>query len=650
MKRPDIEYGRRNCTCMRPVTPLSLIITLILSSFLTPYGSAQDDDKERKEKTSGNTVPAKAAPAPERTRDSAINDPLIRVLVSKGILNNSEAMSVDSGGTSDEKRERLAELLLDKGIITSAEFESLKPEPAVAAQEPRQVPGAALQAPAPAPAGTPAPARTQKPVIAMVAPIRALQTDPVRRDGLIPDLRLGSGGKLKLYGFIRASIMHSTSSPLGNDFPLPGFLSDTGPDASPEFHIKARALRLGANFEWPDISPRTAITGKIEFDFEGSFPRSNNRNIAAIRASQPSLRLAWGRIDHALSENTSAFALFGADWTPFGSSTLPNILEITGLGIGYGTLYERSPQARFGVNLRVPGNKSGLSFQPEFALVLPAFGNLPTEVADHEGFGERQGVDSGRPEMQGRFVTQWQLDKAPGVVPAQLIASWVWARRRVIVPRGNVPAAFLPAFPNGAELESDRWGYSLEAQLPTRIATLLVKYYRGADLRFFFANQLFSNFTDSFGLTDTATGLSIDRSSTVTFGMLDGVPQVAPQLPVRGQGGFVNLGIPLSRIFNANPEGRNAGWTAYLHYGIDQAFARDVRRLGIGNRAKSDMLAGTIYYKFNNWLTFGYEQSYYRTRAANSTSAAFGGLPLFRGIPSRQTHNIRSEFATIFSF
>jgi hypothetical protein len=482
----------------------------------------------------------------------------------------------------------------------------------------------------------------------VVAPIRALQNNPVRRDGLIPDLRLGSGGKLKFYGFIRASIMHSTSSPLGNDFPLPGFLSDTGPDASPEFHIKARALRLGANFEWPDISPRTAITGKIEFDFEGSFPRSNNRNIAAIRASQPSLRLAWGRIDHALSENTSAFALFGADWTPFGSSTLPNILEITGLGIGYGTLYERSPQARFGVNLRVPGNKSGLSFQPEFAFVLPAFGNLPTEVADHEGFGERQGVDSGRPEMQGRFVTQWQLDKAPGVVPAQLIASWVWAKRKVIVPRDNVPAAFLSAFPNGAELDSDRWGYSLEAQLPTRMATLLVKYYRGADLRFYFANQLFSNFTDSFGLTNTATGLSIDRSSTVTFGLLDGVPQVAPQLPVRGQGGFVNLGIPLSRIFNANPEGRNAGWTAYLHYGIDQAFARDVRRFG--NRAKSDMLAGTIYYKFNNWLMFGYEQSYYRTRAVNSTSEAMGGLPIFRGIPSRQTHNIRSEFATIFSF
>jgi hypothetical protein len=642
---------------MRPVTPLSLIITLVLSSFLTPLAagqnaSVQNGDKEHKEKSNGNTVPAKVMPAPERTRDSAISDPLVRVLVSKGILNDSEAVSVDGGGTTDEKRERLAELLLDKGIITSGEFEALKSEMRVAVQEPRQTPGAALQAPAPAPApvGTPAPANTQKPVIAVVAPIRALQNDPVKRDGLIPDLRLGSGGKLKFYGFIRASIMHNSSSPYGNDFPLPGFLSDTGPDASPEFHIKARALRLGANFEWPDISPRTAITGKIEFDFEGSFPRSNNRNIATIRSSQPSLRLAWGRIDHALSENTSAFALFGADWTPFGSSTLPNILEITGLGIGYGTLYERAPQARFGVNLKVPGNKSGLSFTPEFALVLPAYGNLPTDVGNQEGFGERQGPDSGRPELQGRFVTQWQLDKAPGVVPAQLIASWVWGKRKVIVLRDDVPVAYRPSFPNGAEQESDRWGYSLEAQLPTRIATLLVKYYRGGDLRFYFANQLFSNFTDSFGLTERAMGPSVDRSTNMMFGLLDGVPEIAPQRPVRGQGGFVNLGIPLSRIFNADPNGRNAGWTVYLHYGIDQAFARDVRRSGIGNRAKSDMLAGTIYYKFNNWLTFGYEQSYYRTRAANSTSAAFGGLPLFRGIPSRATHNIRSEFATIFSF
>ncbi len=639
---------------MQPVKPLSLLIALVLSSFLATFASGQYSENERKEKPGGNNVPTKAADGPEATPDAAIVDPLVRVLVSKGILNNAEAISLGGSGTPIERRERLAELLLNKGVITRGEFEALRPEAPVIVQAP-QTPGTALNPSAPAPApttvsapATPAPAATQAPVIAVAAPIRVLQSDPIKRDGLIPDLKLGSGGKLKLYGFIRASIMHNTSSPMGNDFPLPGFLGDTGPDASPEFHIKARALRLGANFEWPDLSPRMALTGRVEFDFEGSFPRSNNRNIATIRSSQPSIRLAYGRIDRLLSESTSAFALFGQDWTPFGSSTLPNILEITGLGLGYGTLYERAPQARFGVNYRVPGNQSGLSFQPEFALVMPAFGNLPRDVGDQEGFGERQGADSGRPEMQGRFVTQWQLDKARGVVPAQIIASWVWSKRKLIIPRANVPAAYLADFPHGATQESDRWGYSLEAQLPTRAMTLLLKYYRGADLRFYFANQFFSNFTDTFGLESVAMGPSIDGSSMMAFGLLDGVPTIAPQLPVRGQGGFVNLGIPLSRIFNANPEGRNAGWTFYLHYGIDQAFARDVRRFG--NRAKGDMLAGTIYYKFNNWLTFGYEQSYYRTRAANSTSAAFGGLPLFRGIPSRSTHNIRSEFATIFSF
>jgi hypothetical protein len=48
----------------------------------------------------------------------------------------------------------------------------------------------------------------------------------------------------------------------------------------------------------------------------------------------------------------------------------------------------------------------------------------------------------------------------------------------------------------------------------------------------------------------------------------------------------------------------------------------------------------------NTFVTFAYEQGYYRTRAANRV----GALPLFRGIPSYATHNVRSEFATIFSF
>jgi hypothetical protein len=117
---------------------------------------------------------------------------------------------------------------------------------------------------------------------------------------------------------------------------------------------------------------------------------------------------------------------------------------------------------------------------------------------------------------------------------------------------------------------------------------------------------------------------------------------------VRGQGGFVNFGFPLSRIFGADPRGRHAGWTAYLHYGFDQATARDARRFG--GRAKSDVFMGSVHYRVNAFVTFALEESLFRTRAANNSRSDSGGLPLFRGIPSRETHDLRSEFATIFTF
>ncbi len=441
--------------------------------------------------------------------------------------------------------------------------------------------------------------------------------------------------------------MHDTSSPNGNDFPLPLFLGDTGPDTSPEFHIKARAFRIGANFEWLDPSPRLSLTGRLEFDFEGDFTRSNNRNISSIRSSQPSLRLAWMRLDRTFNERTTGFLLAGQDWTPFGSSTLPNLIETTGLGIGYGSLYERAPQIRTGFNFNAR-TKRNLRFQPEFAIVLPAFGNLPPDTGNQLGFGERQGVDSQRPEVQGRFVTQFQLDRAPGVVPAQLIASFMQGARKAIVTRAAVPAAFQAAFPQGVEVESSRYGYTLEAQLPTRYVTVIAKYYSGEDLRFYFAGQLFSTFNDTTGLTGVATAPSIDGSSTVAFGLLNGTPVVADQRPVRSQGGFINLGFPLSRIFDADPKGRYAGFTAYLHYGYDEARASDVRRFSPnGNRQRSDLFSANLQYKLNAFVTFAYEQSLYRTRAIAGPT---GTLPLLRGIPSREAHNVRSEFATIFTF
>jgi len=608
--------------------------------------AAADDLKKATADAAPSATPEPAAAAAE------IADPLVRVLVSKGLISAEEARAVAGGRNAAEQRDRLASLLRDKGLITSSEFEAVRSAPAgvltpaageskesAAAQNTQsqqpQSPGAQ-----PKPAAAPA-------VIAAVAPLRVLQVDPPKREGLIPDIKLGSGARIKPYGFFKASLVHDSSSPGGNDFPLPLFLGDTGPNSSPEFHIKARAFRLGLNFEWLDPAPKTVITGRLEFDFEGDFTRANNRNISSIRSSQPSIRLAWARIDRALTERTTGFVLFGQDWSPFVSSTVPNTIETTGFHLGYGNPYERVPQFRFGLNYNAGGSRA-LKFQPEFAIVIPAAGNLPANVGDQLGFGERQGADSERPNLQGRFVTQFQLDRAPGVVPAQLIFSFMQGRRAAIVTAANVPAAFRAAFPSGVEVDSGQYGYSAEWQLPTRFVTLIGKYYNGSDLRFYFGGQLLSTFNDTAGLTATATAASIDGSSTVVFGLLNGSPVVAPQRPVRGQGGFINFGFPLSRIFDADPKGRHAGWTAYLHYGYDQATARDARRFG--GRAKSDVFMGSIHYRVNAFVTFALEESLFRTRAANNSPFDQGGLPLFRGIPSRETHNLRSEFATIFTF
>jgi hypothetical protein len=492
--------------------------------------------------------------------------------------------------------------------------------------------------------------------------------DPPKRDGLIPDVKLGSGARIKFYGLLKATAVYDTSSPYGNDFPLPGFLNvvnsqpspanlfDTGPGTLSEFHIKARATRLGTNFEWPDITENWTLTGKFEYDWEGNFSRANNRNVSSVRSNMASLRVAYARMDYKPSAENDLYFLAGQDWTLFGSSTLPNLFETTGLGIAFGTLYTRAPQFRVGWIHQLGGDRKW-SINPDFAIVLPAFGDLPGNLADQLGYGERQGADSGRPEVQGRLALQWQLDKAPGVAPAQVIVSGTQAERKVVVTKANVPAQFAAVFPNGTQVTSSRWGYTAELQLPTRWFTLVTKYYSGADLRWYFAGSLFSTYNDLQGFTSTATGVSVDGTN-VLFG-LNGVTPVGtvPQRPVRVQGGFINLGLPLGRLFHADPAGRNAGWQMYLHYGIDDAKASDVRKstgtvllpFGATNqRGKNDLAAFTLNWKMNQFVTFGLEESYYRTREVGGPNAA--ACCTFAGKPARSWHDLRTEFGPIFTF
>jgi hypothetical protein len=689
------------------------------------------------------TMLAGAQPDPAAPAQQA-NDPLVRLLAAKGLLTGEEAQAL-AAVPAAQQRDQLTALLLKKGIISPNELQVVSTfnersvdfsSSATAAFRPAVLVTTSAQAQAVAPKAPPAPA-----VIGAVAPIRVLAFDSPKRDGLIPAFKLGAV-KVAPYGFVKMSLVHDSSSPLGNDFLLPGFIGDTGPNGAPEFRMKARGTRLGSNFEWMDASSKVTITGKIEFDFEGNYTTVANRGISSLRSSQASIRLANGRIDYAASPNDNVYAVFGQDWTLFGSSTLPNTLETTGLGIGYGSLYERAQQIRGGWMHNFGGSRN-FKWLTDIAIVNPSSGNQPypfpassqfqipgtipvsalapvnwflvcplatptctAATAIGTGFipqtannglgvgtqlaiGERQGPDSDRPEVEGRIAFQFQLDKAKGVAPAQLIVSGVQGRRESVVLAANIPTlagtsqaggvlpagvtatmyssvfgSIAPAGSRGVRTGSNRWGINGQVQLPTRWFTLLGSYYRGADLRWFFAGQILSFYNDTTGLGNLVTVPNVDGSSAVVLGTTGTAatgftPVVAPQRPVRTSGGFLELGLPLSRLANANPSGRNAGWSMNLHYGLDDVNNRDLRKTTANSiRDRSDWAFANLLYKFNNWVTFGYEQSYYRTRALRTAAcpdgsvvnaACYGGT-LFRGLPARSWHDLRSEFSTIFTF
>jgi hypothetical protein len=186
-----------------------------------------------------------------------------------------------------------------------------------------------------------------------------------------------------------------------------------------------------------------------------------------------------------------------------------------------------------------------------------------------------------------------------------------------------------------------------EWQLPTRFATLIGKVYSGAELRYYFADQLYSYFNDTAGLTNLATIASEDGSSNIVLGTTSSGQQVvAPERPVRTMGGFAQLGLPLSRIFDARPGSRSAGWTLYAMYGVDQSKTRDLDRLGAsGNRRYSTMAVGSLNYNMNRWVSFSLEESLYTTHA-NPEEAK----PLFKGVPTREWNDVRMEFGPIFNF
>jgi len=657
------------------------------------------------------------SPSPSPSLTSTANDSnvtaLLGVLVMKGVLAPTEANAIRSASPTAQFQ-ALVEALSRKGLLNAADLATAA-SPAAQPSTHAAVPEAAIStslasmetqpAQAAAPPKPPAPA-----VIPAVVPVRVFPIDPPKTGGL-NGIKVGPL-TIAPYGFIKATVVHDSSDPDGDDFPFPGIwlnagaasTFNTGPTADPEVHVKARSTRFGLNFEWPDISPKLTLTGKVESDFEGNFSEVDNRDVSSIRNSQPTIRLAYVRMDYHASDKTDIYFKGGQDWTLFGSGALMNILETTFNGAFWGNVYTRSPQLVGGF-VKTLSEENKVKLEGDFGIMMPSTGQIlklgSVGINGQLGQGEREGADADRPEWEGRAAVSFQLDKARGVAPAQISLAGFRARRTSIVPNSSYLASpsdyadcgdsYHPlacslesAYPTGFQASSKMWGGQIVAQLPTRWFTLVATAYKGGDLRFYFGGQINSFFTDVSGLTAvtapylTADGGPLAAAGGAVLGCTaalnddgtcpSGSAVIAPQKPVRSFGGFIQLGLPLSRWFNADPKGHNAGWQLSFLVGKDQVVNRDLNNpsgtfCGIpgncnavaavnnpNNAAPLPLLMGksavaTLNYKFNNWCGFSFEQSIYATRV-------YDKVPLYviAGNPSNEWQDHRTEFGPIFTF
>ena len=261
---------------------------LVLAIMAVPVMAANNDAKTAND-NAANTASAEASaaaspnpspspsPSPSltstTTNDSNVTA-LLGVLVTKGVLAPSEANAIRSASPTAQFQ-ALVEVLSRKGLLSAADLSAAAQPSGVAVPETAVSSSLATQSSQAAPP-TPAP----PPVIPAVAPVRVFPVDPPKTGGL-------SGVKvgpitLAPYGFIKATVVHDSSDPDGDDFPFPGiFLNagpnstlNTGPTQDPEVHIKARSTRFGLNLEWPDVSKNLTFTGKIEATSKATSPQS----------------------------------------------------------------------------------------------------------------------------------------------------------------------------------------------------------------------------------------------------------------------------------------------------------------------------------------------------------------------------------------
>ena len=208
---------------------------------------------------------------------SAAPDPLVQVLVQKGILNADEARSIY--GTAEEQHNRLAELLKDKGIISRAEYDQVRGSTAT-------VPTSAALAEV----------RSTVFNLNTNANPTAISLQEGEEQKEIRNLEhptaihfkgitITPGGFLEAAGIVRTRDENASVNSASGDFNIP--FSGTTNGQLTEFRFDARQSRLSLLAE--GHIGATKATGYYEVDFLGAAPTANENQSNSFNLRQRQL-------------------------------------------------------------------------------------------------------------------------------------------------------------------------------------------------------------------------------------------------------------------------------------------------------------------------------------------------------------------------
>lgn len=292
--------------------------------------------------------------------------PLVRLLQSKGIITEQEAVLLRENGSSANGDQQLARLLIGKGIITREEYDEVIAAAGASSRAGEPLVNAVMRVAKAAPV-EPEKAEREAPAASQA------QSQP---EGQVTTL---SKIPVKLYGSILFNTSYLDRGSNNADIPLFAQRAGTSADQNHQnLTMTVRQTRFGLRYE-SKIFENANLTGVFEFDMLGGKPAfANGISFDILR-----LRLAYGRIDW---KNDSLEV--GQDWSvfsPLNPTTLASY-AIPGFSTS-GNLWNRIPQLRYEHRTSV-AEKSRLIFTS--AVLDPNAGdNAGNPAARVIGLGER---------------------------------------------------------------------------------------------------------------------------------------------------------------------------------------------------------------------------------------------------------------------